>query len=120
MGFGSFVYLMVITFRLQTRLPSIQNTASILLMSILIGLLSLIFQSERLPFALELSIHFILTLAIVALTVSYNGWSKFILRSPLFWVIFLLVYLVIWLVVYLNLFLNVQEINGQLKKKDRS
>ncbi|BDR58026.1 DUF3021 domain-containing protein [Xylocopilactobacillus apicola] len=116
-GFGSVSYLLIITFRIQPDLPTVKNTLSILVMSMLIGLVSLIFEVDRISFLLELLVHFCATLTLVIAMVIFNGWGDYIFPRPGFWLLFLGIYGAVWFVISLNLRINAQEMNEQLRKK---
>lgn len=113
-GFGSTSYLLTLTFGFQQNLPTLKNTMSILVMSMLIGIVSMIYDVEKIPFLLALVMHFIATLFLVIVTMLFNGWS---VTEPVFWLIFIGIYVAIWLIIALTIRINAREMNEQLRKK---
>lgn len=98
---------------------SLWTWLTISLLSGVIGLISLIFESENLPFKLALPLHFVLVLGVIALMNWLNGWGASVLSLP-FILLFILIYLTVWLLV---LYMNRQEvskINEQIKERKKA
>lgn len=111
---GSAVYLLAVVLHIQKN--TLSSIYSVLVVSALIGLLSQIFEIERLSFLSCLILHFIGTSILV---LSFNGWSYLAVTSIYFWVNFVLIYLFIWACVYLDIYLKTQKINLVLKKRNK-
>lgn len=111
---GSAVYLLAVVLHIQKN--TLSSIYSVLVVSALIGLLSQIFEIERLSFLSCLILHFIGTSILV---LSFNGWSYLEVTSIYFWVNFVLIYLFIWACVYLDIYLKTQKINLVLKKRNK-
>ncbi|MDO4667133.1 MAG: DUF3021 domain-containing protein [Streptococcus sp.] len=111
---GSAVYLLAVVLHIQKN--TLSSIYSVLVVSALIGLLSQIFEIERLSFLSCLILHFIGTSILV---LSFNGWSYLAVTSIYFWVNFVLIYLFIWACVYLDNYLKTQKINLVLKKRNK-
>lgn len=116
LGFGSFAYLMILLFKIQPTLPTTKNILSILLMSIGIGLISLIFENETLPFLAQLLIHLIGTLSLVIAMMVYNSW----VLEATFWMIFITLYLAFWFISGLQQYMQVGKINDAIDRRRRS
>ncbi|MGT2923907.1 DUF3021 domain-containing protein [Streptococcus caviae] len=116
---GSLTYLLVLLLDIQQSPVSKSNIISILVMSAAIGLVSLIFDSERFSFLLLLAVHCLATLALVAAMMVYNGWQE-VLLLPRFWIEYFLIYVIIWCMVRLDIYLKTQKINQALSKRHQS
>lgn len=116
---GSLVYLMVLLLDIQQSPASKSNIISILVMSAVIGLVSLIFESERFSFLLLLTVHCLITFALVSAMMIYNGWQE-VLVLPRFWLDYFLIYVLIWGMVRLDIYLKTQKINQALSKRHQS
>jgi len=112
-SYGSFAYLMVLLFKIQVTPPTAMNIISIWVMSVAIGLLSLVFQSERLSTLTCLVIHFVGSMGLVMGMLWANGWPL----APVFWLVFVLLYLFNWAVIRLNQYLQVEKVNQLLLKR---
>ena len=115
---GSLAYLFVLLFNIQKSPVTKWNIISVLIMSACIGLVSLIFKSDRFSFLKLLMIHFLLTLGLVATMMISNDWGN-ILLLPSFWIDFLLIYIIIWGSVRLDVYLKTQKINQALSKRHK-
>lgn len=116
---GSLTYLLVLLFDIQKSPVSKSNIISILVMSAAIGLVSLIFESERFSFLLLLIVHCSVTLGLVSAMMVYNGWQD-VLLHPRFWLEYFLIYVIIWCFVRLDIYLKTQKINQALSKRQHS
>ena len=110
---GSLVYLLVLLFNVQKSPVSKSNIVSIFIMSACIGVISLIFESERFSFLKLLIIHFLVSVMMI-----YNGWAD-ILVLPRFWIDFILIYIIIWGGVRLDIYLKTQKINQVLSERHK-
>ena len=116
---GSLVYLLVLLFNVQKSPVSKSNIVSIFIMSACIGIISLIFESERFSFLKLLIIHFWVTLGVVSAMMIYNGWAFNLVRAE-FWLDFIVIYILIWLFVRLDIYLKTKKINESLVKLRRN
>lgn len=116
---GSLTYLLVLLFDIQKSPVSKSNIISILVMSAAIGLVSLIFESERFSFLLLLIVHCSVTLGLVSAMMVYNGWQD-VLLHPRFWLEYFLIYVIIWCFVRLDIYLKTQKINQALSMRQHS
>lgn len=112
-GFGSFAYLLVLLFKVQATMPTTANILSVLAMSVGIGLVALIFDTDVLPWGVEVAIHFVATLLLVIATMIYNGW----LLMPSFWLVFVLIYAFYWAVVRVQQYLRIEKINAAIARR---
>lgn len=115
---GTTVYLAALMFHAITIHPTTQNIASIFLMSGLIGLLSFLFQIDRLPFVLILGIHCLGTFFIVVVFNYLFHWD-FLSNYNLFPFLldFIIIYLIIWIGLYIYWWLTAKKINMKLKER---
>ncbi len=112
MGFGAITYLCILTFFYDAAVLTVIGTTSVLLLSGLIGLLSMIMRTD-LPFTISLAIHLVGTFFIFWLMVLINHWGLN------WWNIFLffLIYVIIWLICLLEQRTAVHRINDAIRKK---
>ena len=114
---GSLVYLLTLLLPIQKSSPTAGNIISILIMSGLIGILSLLFDlTDRIPFLWILLLHFIGTVSLAAGMMVYNGWGELVLGWE-FGLSFVLIYLFVWLLVFLDTLIKTQKINRALKAR---
>lgn len=117
-SYGAITYLLVIAFGVQGSVVTAKNVFSVLIMSSLIGIVTLIFDYERITFLLSLCIHFIATFLLVIGMVWYNGWLTGRLSfSGLY--IFLTIYIIIFLINFILSRQLANKINKQLKARNR-
>ncbi|WKF84046.1 DUF3021 domain-containing protein [Lacticaseibacillus pantheris] len=112
-GFGSFAYVLVLLFKVQTTMPTTANIISILVMSAGIGWISLVFESDALTWLAELGIHFVGTLLLVTIMMGFNGW----LLAPSFWIVFVVLYVAFWIIIRVQHAVQVQRINAAIVQR---
>lgn len=111
-GFGAATYLIILTFA-SPSIPTRLGVISVLIISGLIGILSMIFAMD-VPPAISFSVHIIGTFLLVLLMCWINKWPiNFGLVG-----VFVLVYIVIWLIIILSQRQTVKEINSSIKKRN--
>lgn len=111
-GFGAATYLIILTFA-SPSIPTGLGVISVLIISGLIGILSMIFAMD-VPPAIAFSVHIIGTFLLVLLMCWINKWPiNFCLVG-----VFVLVYIVIWLIIILSQRQTVKEINSSIKKRN--
>ncbi|HAT54795.1 MAG TPA: hypothetical protein DCW31_06080 [Lactobacillus sp.] len=118
LGIGSTIYLI---YGLLPHADDPRYTpfeiASVLIVSMLIGLLSLIFQTDRISWTLQLVIHAVCTFVLVAAMGLINHW--FTLQTMFqnaLWS-FLLVYVLVWVFLALDQLVTLRQINRRLKER---
>ncbi|HJE45767.1 DUF3021 domain-containing protein [Levilactobacillus namurensis] len=114
---GATVYVLGQLFHLWNMPADTVNLTGLVIMSALIGLLSLIFDSPRGSNLLLLSIHCGVTFAVVVATsylcdwlIPYGGWWKLLGT-------FVLIYILVWAGLYLNSRIMARQMNLQLKQR---
>ncbi|EHJ51940.1 DUF3021 domain-containing protein [Streptococcus macacae] len=116
---GGLVYLLVLLFDVQKSSVSKSNIISVLIMSACIGVVNLIFESDRFSFLQLLIIHFLIILGLVSAMMIYNGWG-YLLTLFRFWFDFILIYFIIWCFVRLDIYLKTQKINRALSHRQNN
>lgn len=116
-GFGGLIYI-VSLWSVSASQQTVGQITNVVLLSGLIGLISMIFESDSLPFTVQLVIHFVLVYAVILL-MNWLG-SNDVLWNWLFFGNFILTYLVVWAVVYYTFYRRVSNINRKLAGKKRS
>ncbi|MGQ4558975.1 DUF3021 domain-containing protein [Levilactobacillus hammesii] len=119
MGYGGVAYLVLMASHLEPLQTTSRNILSILLMSAVIGVLSLIFDSDRVSFLVALGGHFCGTLLAVVAMLFFNGWQVVLITHSSFWIIFLAVYAGVWAAVMLDQHLRVTKINRALRQRKK-
>lgn len=112
-GYGAVAYLVLLALGVQATRPTPMNIVSVLVMSSLIGLLTLIFDVEQLSELGALLLHVGGTLVLVIGMLGFNHWHVTIV----FWGLLTGVYLVLWGTVRFNQYLKVTKINQALAKR---
>ncbi|KHD44998.1 DUF3021 domain-containing protein [Streptococcus hongkongensis] len=117
-GIGGIIYSACLLLSDVTT-QSISNIVSCLLISGFMGIASLIYNLEQIPFIYQNVIHFISISGLVFLMNSYNGWlSKEDYLS--FFIQFFIIYLIVWIIVsYLN-YSKTSIINKKLAERQAS
>ncbi|GEK29203.1 DUF3021 domain-containing protein [Furfurilactobacillus siliginis] len=93
---------------------------SVMLMSVLIGLLSLIFQVERLKPLVALLIHAVGTFGLVLFTGVYNQWFTWQTAIQQGTLPIVIAYLLIWLVLEADQLVTLRRINRRLAQTRRN
>ncbi|WP_367377066.1 DUF3021 domain-containing protein [Levilactobacillus cerevisiae] len=117
-GYGAVAYLVMMAIKPSYAATSLSAIVSLLVMSAAIGLISMIFDSERLNFLAALSLHFVGTLLLVVGRQVYVDGEQFPIVG--FLVAYILIYVVVWAVVALNQHLRVTEINRAIVKRNKN
>lgn len=114
MGFGAISYVCILTFFNPGIAPTVKETTSVLIISGLIGLLSMIFETD-LPMSLAVAIHFIGTFALFIVMALIN--PRWLINISTI-VMFVFIYMVIWLICLLEQKKTVARINDRIKKRN--
>jgi len=120
MGYGGVAYLLLMASHMEPTTSTTKSILSILLMSAAIGVVSLIFESDRLSFPVALGLHLGGTLALVMAMLFYNGWQFVLVTRGTFWIVFFLVYAGIWAAVTLEQHLRVTKINRAIAERNKN
>lgn len=120
MGYGGVAYLLLMASHMEPTTSTTKSILSILLMSAAIGVVSLIFESDRLGFPVALGLHLSGTLALVMAMLFYNGWQFVLVTRGTFWIVFFLVYAGIWAAVTLEQHLRVTKINRAIAERNKN
>ncbi|QDQ02046.1 DUF3021 domain-containing protein [Lysinibacillus fusiformis] len=86
------------------------------ILGIVIGLLSLIFELERLLFTIQLTLHFS-AVTLCVFTAGYFGrWFE---HSSIFYVFIseIIIYFIVWCILYVLQKIDIQEINNAIQKR---
>ncbi|MGE7092034.1 DUF3021 domain-containing protein [Lysinibacillus sp. NPDC048646] len=86
------------------------------ILGIVIGLLSLIFELERLLFTIQLTLHFS-AVTLCVFTAGYFGrWFE---HSSIFYVFIseVIIYFIVWCILYVLQKIDIQEINNAIQKR---
>lgn len=112
-AYGSFAYLLVLLFKIQTTIPTTGNIISVLVMSVGIGWVSLIFEFEQFPFLIEILLHFLGTLTLVITMMYFNSWNL----SGKFWISFVLLYVIFWIIIRIRRYLQIEKVNLAIQNR---
>lgn len=115
---GSFVFLLVVATFGQSVTITRTNILSNLVMSALIGLLSMIFDSDRLAFLPALVIHYLGVLLLVGGTAWLNGkWALLAQHVGPFIGMVTVIYGCVWLGLQVMMVIDVRRINQGIRKR---
>lgn len=114
MGFGAICYLCILTFSYPGVAPTIKGVSSVLLLSGLIGLLSMIFRTE-LPLLSAIIIHIIGTFILFLIMVLVNNW----IMDWASIIVFILAYVIIWSVIILEQRKAINKINKKIIQRNK-
>lgn len=113
---GSLTYLAILVTAGSSVVTS-KNIISIWIMSIGIGLISMIFEIEW-NMLLEILIHLVVTFILVTMMTMYNGWWS-LLQTHIFANLlgFLIIYIAIWSGLYIVQLIDMKRLNAQIKRR---
>lgn len=111
-GFAATTYLIVITMKIQPYMPTALNTVSVLVIGGIIGLLSLIFNTD-LGYLNALILHFVLTVLLVLVMIAINHWHLSLATI----LMIIVIYLIIWGIIRVNQVNDVNKINQKLRDR---
>lgn len=116
MGFGAISYLCVLTFIYPGVAPSRLGLISVLVISGLIGVLSMIFKTD-LPITLAIFIHLVGTFIAFIVMALINQWNIGVVSICLFF----LIYLIIWIILIGEQKRTINQLNARIRarKQDR-
>ncbi|MBS9337353.1 DUF3021 domain-containing protein [Fructobacillus parabroussonetiae] len=117
-GFGSATYLIILASTMTSELTiSISSIWAILLMSAGIGLLSIIFESDRFSFLTLFVSHLFGTAFLVWLAGTWTNCFDMKMDNPMIWLNFLIAYAIIWGIIRFNQQKKISKINQALSKR---
>lgn len=115
---GSFTFLVVIMTLNSTIIITRANILSNWVMSALIGILSMVFDSDKIPFSWALFSHYCGVLLLVGFTGVYNGLWPIFIAHPVRHLLFVtLVYVLVWLGLQISNRIDVRRMNERLAKR---
>lgn len=118
---GSFVFLVALLMVGHPVQVSATNIISNFGLSLLIGILSMIFDSERLNFSVALFVHYIGVLLLVGMTATYNGGQLLIQHHPVRFVgEVTIIYGLIWIGLQVMTVIDAKRINQRIKDRKRN
>lgn len=110
-GYGAVTYLIVLTLQFQQSMPTVINTASVLIISGLIGIASLVFEFD-IGYLTALLLHFVITCGLISLMVWINRWDFNLITLMMT----IAIYLIVWGFMRLNQVNDISQINQKLRK----
>ncbi|MBL3530744.1 DUF3021 domain-containing protein [Companilactobacillus zhachilii] len=115
---GSFSFLAILLFS-GGMLVQPQAVLSLFFFSGLIGLVSMIFETERFNFPIKLLIHILMTLIIVGLMMYFGGWWHALVTEHIisFLITVFIIYIVVWVMLYLADVTNTKKMNAVIQKR---
>ncbi len=86
------------------------------ILGVVIGSLSLIFEIERLAFAIQLIVHFIAVTCCVMIAGYFGRWFE---HSSILYVIVaeIIIYFIVWCILYVLQKNDIEEINNEIQKR---
>ena len=115
-GIGSLAYIFFL-WQSGAETQTVQQIMNVVFISGLIGLVSMIFESETLPVIWQFIIHFCLVYSLDSCLNLLNGITTSFIWSWRFLAEFFITYLVIWFVIYISFNNRVKNINQRLREK---
>lgn len=117
---GATMYLLVMMTGVHVFSVTPVNIVALFVLSGLIGLLSRLFDGDRLSFIQQLSIHFVATFVLVVAVNAVMHWHFLSTGTWLrFGLIFLAVYFIVWLGWYVQTRLTADSMNAQLQARQQ-
>ncbi|KRM16800.1 hypothetical protein FD31_GL000473 [Companilactobacillus nantensis DSM 16982] len=115
---GSFSFLSVVLFS-GRMLVEPKAVLALFFFSGLIGLVSMIFETDRFIFPIKLLLHIIMTLIIVGVMMYSAGWWTSIVNGHIlsFMVTVVATYIAVWVMLYLADVTNTKKINAAIRKR---
>lgn len=112
---GSFVYLLLIYFNAPNRIVSRLDINNLFIISISAGLLTFIFDIEKLSYVVALILHY-LSMNILVFILFFLNHGLILKNSPLLFLHIFQAYLLSWIVSTIRFKLNERELNSYLKR----
>ena len=113
-GFAAATYLIIITTRVQSTMPTPRKTWSVLIIGGLIGVASLLFELALSDLSALVG-HFLLTLGLVMIMLWINHWFF----DMVTFLMILVIYVIIWVIIRLTQVNDVKRINEKLHDRNQ-
>ncbi|MFB0830245.1 DUF3021 domain-containing protein [Brevibacillus laterosporus] len=121
----SYIIMTIVLLQNPTRVMNGQELLVEFLLAVFLGvgcgLITLIFYSDRWPFVVNLSIHYVVVLLLVLICGAIGEWYENPAENPvrflMFIVIQFIIYILVWVGVYWMDLKEIKKINDQLKRK---
>ncbi|MFC6177287.1 DUF3021 family protein [Companilactobacillus huachuanensis] len=115
---GSFSFMLILLFS-GSMMVEPKSVLSLLFFSGLIGLVSMIFETEWFAFPIRLLLHLIITIIIVGMMMYFAGWGGLVKSGHIlsFILTFVLIYIAVWVMLYLADVTNTKKINSVIRKR---
>ncbi|MEG0260189.1 MAG: DUF3021 family protein [Lysinibacillus sp.] len=103
----------------MTGADLLKQVAIAAIMGIIIGLITLILESERLPFTILLIIHFMAIIVCVLIAGYIGEWYDISNLSTVSGVLFsvVIIYILTWCIIYVLLKRDIEDINKSIQKR---
>lgn len=112
---GSFSFLLIGLFQGGIT-ATVRGIISLFFFSGLIGIVSMIFETDWFNFPIRLLIHMVITIIIVGLMMFSAGWQ--IINHKLDFVFTVIImYAIVWLIMYLSDIVGTKKINEAIRKR---
>ncbi|MCZ2491171.1 DUF3021 domain-containing protein [Dellaglioa carnosa] len=111
---GSFIFLLMLLTQMKPVTVTPEDIIRVFVMSVLIGVLSMIFSIERLNFFVAILIHYVGVILIVGLS---NNIIDMLGNPFIYLTEITVIYVVVWIILRISTGLNVRSINNALKRK---
>ncbi|PDY77421.1 DUF3021 domain-containing protein [Bacillus cereus] len=116
LGIGSLVYMIVLLSKNNTIFITQAEIISVLIISACAGILTFVFDIERISYLFALVIHFFMMFLVVYCISVYNHWIEIFPTADFLGGVFL-IYVFSWLISFLNTKKDAKELNMLLKNK---
>ncbi|PFB13697.1 DUF3021 domain-containing protein [Bacillus cereus] len=116
LGIGSLVYMIVLLSKNNTIFITQAEIISVLIISACAGILTFVFDIERISYLFALVIHFFMMFLVVYCISVYNHWIEIFPTTDFLGGVFL-IYVFSWLISFLNTKKDAKELNMLLKNK---
>ncbi|WP_034543308.1 DUF3021 family protein [Companilactobacillus nodensis] len=112
---GSFSFLLIGLFQGGIT-ATVRGIISLFFFSGLIGIVSMIFETDWFNFPIRLLIHMVITIIIVGLMMFTAGWQ--IINHKLDFIFTVVImYAIVWLIMYLSDIVGTKKINEAIRKR---
>ncbi|PFM33682.1 DUF3021 domain-containing protein [Bacillus cereus] len=116
LGIGSLVYMIVLLSKNNTIFITQAEIISVLIISACAGILTFVFDIERISYLFALVIHFFMMFLVVYCISVCNHWIEIFPTADFLGGVFL-IYVFSWLISFLNTKKDAKELNMLLKNK---
>ncbi|GAY71873.1 DUF3021 domain-containing protein [Lentilactobacillus kosonis] len=118
---GSTITLCMIAMQVGSTTLESKHILECFIMYALIGVLTAIFKTDRLPYSLLIGLHMLGTLLIVIGSSLIFNWGWLTSNDvPIFMTIFVIIYAGVWIGVYINSQITSHKLNQRLKVRNKN